>query len=401
MNSVYANSLINFGCNRAWRALVVGGFLLLPGVLAFASHSVFVTIPFHSEEALTWCGPAMGQMVMGGYPVSACTLEQADVAASIQAHKVEGNWDTDPDGLRGAMMALCPPPPSVPEGGHWAVIPRPDTASLMYWVAYWMTKNQFPVALLLGTTAHNSYLPHQEHWVAVKGIITDLDPTAGNSTVNLQYINFVDPSPPNFGAPAIEFFLSAAQLSTVFAAVTKSSSKYKGEFVAVIEPPVAEGRALMPQRVLTGTIIPIAQATRHARAAVENLRLASMESFRDFAEARPLDPLLVNREHGAYYLVPFAVGNKAPALAVLINAYDGEFLEAAHFASHAYLPEKAAVERLRTAMRLPATEYKAALVSSPDAVEQLFPQWQVTTGGRTLRVSQRGAVRELPVQRPQ
>src|SRR5450759_52992 len=71
-----------------------------------AQTSVFVTLTNHSEEALTWCGAATGQMVVGGYPASACAVVQADMWDSIQTHKVEASWDTDPGGLRDAMMAL-------------------------------------------------------------------------------------------------------------------------------------------------------------------------------------------------------------------------------------------------------------------------------------------------------
>ena len=397
MNRILMNMRINSGRKMARRALVLGAFLVLPALLAFAAHSVFVTVPFHSEEALTWCGPATGQMVIGGYPASACTRDQADVAASILAHKVESNWDTDPAGLRDAMMEQCPPP-----GGHWAVFSTVNSSQLMYSVAYWMTHNHYPVAVLLGTSAHNSFLPHQEHWIVVKGIITDVDPTT-NPTVNLQYVNFVDPSPLNFGDPPIEVFASAFQWSGLLTAVTKSPSAYQGKFVAVIEPPPTEGHAVIPGRpVATGRVIPGSEAVRFAREAVETLKLAGMPSFREFAQARPLEPLLVNAERGGYYLVPFSVDQRTTTLAVLVNAYNGQFLEAGHFAARALLSEGAAVERVRGALKIqrPLTraDYMAALVSSPDTSERYFPEWSIKTRGRTLMVPQHGTVHEVQVQ---
>src|SRR5262245_25418270 len=96
-----------------WRTmLVVSGFLLIAAVAVAQHTAVSALLPpgYHSEEALTWCGPAAGQMVIAGYPTSACTKVQADVDASIQAHKVESNWDTDPAGLRAALMEQCPLP---------------------------------------------------------------------------------------------------------------------------------------------------------------------------------------------------------------------------------------------------------------------------------------------------
>jgi hypothetical protein len=71
------NSMMNISRgNSRWRALgqalVLGGFLLT-SLTASADNIAISTLlpPYHSEEALTWCGPATGQMVITGYPTSA------------------------------------------------------------------------------------------------------------------------------------------------------------------------------------------------------------------------------------------------------------------------------------------------------------------------------------------
>lgn len=364
--------------------------LLLPATTAGAAHSVFVTVPAHSEEALTWCGAATGQMVVGGYPASACTRDQADVDASIQAHKVEANWDADPSGLRDAMMELCPPS----GGGHWVVFARPDAPSLMYSAAFWMTRNHFPVAALLSTTAHNAYAPHQEHWVTIKGVVTDVDPTT-TSTVNLQYVFFEDPGVA-LGAPPLERFVAASTWYAELQAVTKAPSAYTGKFVAVIEPPPTIGKALAKAALLSGRVIARAQAVRFASDWVKKLKLAEMESFRGLAQAQPLEPLLVNAERGGYYLVPFGTAGKPASLAVLVNAYDGDFIEAGRFSPRAFLSQGAAFERLAKALGrpIPPNEYKASLVSSSERGTRYLPEWRVVAGGRTLSVGQQGDVRE-------
>lgn len=393
MDSRIASARGRSRLRATWRVVAVGGSLLLPASGASASHSVFVTVPPRSEEALTWCGAATGQMVVAGYPASACVKDQADVDASIQAHKVEGNWDADPAGLRDAMMEQCPPP----GGGHWVAFARPDAPSLMYSAAYWMTRNHYPVAMLMGTAAHNGFAPHQEHWVAIKGLVTNVDPTtAASATVNLEYVFFVDPAVP-LGDPPMERFVAASTWYAELQAVTKAPSAYTGKFVAVIEPPTKTGRAIARAQVLVGRVIPLAQAVRRASEAVRTLKLAEKEEFRGLAQARPLDPLLVNPRRGGYYIVPFAEGDKPPALAVLVNAYTGEFQEAGRFAARKFLPEKAALEHVRKALRLeqlPPGDYKVEL-ASPEAGARYLPEWRVTLRGRTLAVDQAGAVRGL------
>ena len=396
MNTIRSSIRSNFW----WRtALVLSGFLMT-ALAAVAQHTAVSTLlppGYHSEEALTWCGPATGQMIVAGYPTSACTVVQADVDASIQTHKVEGNWDTDPAGLRASFADVCPLP-----SAHWVVFARPDIPSLMYSAAYWMTTNQYPVAALLGTTQHNSYAPHKEHWVAITAIVTDVNPV-GNPTVNLQFVQFIDPSPTNLGDPPMVRFVTGAQWSTgmtpIMTPVTKMPSAYNGKFVAIIEPPPTIGRAVVANPLLlTGTVIPKAQAQRSALEAVQKLKLTENAAFREFTKAKPLEPLLVNAARGGYYLVPFSVDQKSSSLAVIVNAYNGDFQEAGHFRPRTFLTERAALEQARLALRLrkpfQPREAKAEMVSSAEG-SPYAPEWRITARNLTLHVSQLGQVREF------
>lgn len=373
-------------------AVVALAAALLAAAAARADHSVFVTVPAHSEEALTWCGPAVGQMVMGGYPASACTVLQADVDASIQAHKVETNWDTDPVGLRGALAELCPPP-----GGHWSVVARPDAASLTHSEAFWMTRNHYPVAALLSTSAHTSFAPHQEHWVTIKGMVTDLDPTT-NPTVTLKYVFFTDPAVP-LGDPPLDRFVTGAVWFGGLQAVTKAPSAYTGKFVAVIEPPAQVGKVRVGRLLLVGRVIARSAAQRAAAQAVRELKLAEVPSLRGLANAQPLEPLLVDAKRGGYYIVPFGVAGRPSSVAVLVNAYDGSFLEAGRMAPRAFMAEREALERLNKAFKfekaLGPGEYEASLVTTPDARTRYLPEWRFAARGRTLSVGQLGEVREI------
>ncbi len=392
--------------NSRWRvmleALVICGFLLTT-LRIFADHTAVSTLSppgYHSEEALTWCGAATGQMVIAGYPSGACTKDQADVDASIQLHKVESNWDTDPAGLRSAILEQCPLAP----GHSWVVFHPTDAAALMWSAAHYMTTNQYPVAALLGTTQHNSYAPHKEHWVTITAITTDLDPTT-NPTVTLKWVQFVDPSPDPFGGPPLVRFVSSAVWYAELTAVTKMPSTYTGQFVAIIEPPTPTGRAMPAGKlVLTGTVISKADASRFAVEAVRKFNLAEMQAFREIARARPLEPLLVNPRRGGYYLVPFSVDGKSASLAIIVNAYNGEFEEVGSFGSRSFLAETTALEDVRKALELREPirpeEVKTELVSSYEAGTLYAPEWSITVGKRVLHVGQKGGVREVQAQRP-
>ena len=396
LNSILGNS------SRLRSVLVLGG-LLLAALAGSAQHTAISTLlppGYHSEEALTWCGPASGQMVVAGYPSSACTVVQADVDASIQANKLEGNWDTDPAGLRAALVAQCP----LPAGHIWAVFSPSDATSLMYWAAYYMTQNQYPVAALLGTVQHNSYAPHKEHWVVITAIVTDVNPV-GNPSVNLQFVQFIDPSPTNLGDPPLVRFVSGAVWYASLTAVTKMPSAYNGKFVAIIEPPQAEGRAIAISKILlTGNIIPPLEAQRAALASLQKLKLTDNAAFRELANARPLTPLLVNPKRGGYYLVPFSVNGRHASFAVIVNAYNGEFQEAGRFAPRAFLADRQALEQAsrQLGLRKPLQpgQVKMELVAA-ETGHPYAPEWRITTKDRTLHVSQTGQVREIQAEKLQ
>ena len=209
---------------------VLAGLSMATTAPAQPLHSVMLGIPAYSEEALTWCGPATGQMIMEGYPSGACPVLQEDVWIAIGAHKTESQWDTDPEGLRGAMMSLCPP------SGRWSIFQNTDPEEQMYRVAYWMTQLSYPVAILQDTAPHNSYTPHAEHWVAVRGLITDVDPTT-STTITLEGVLLHDPSPQVLGDPPVIRFLSGTEWYAEFQPVTKVGSGFHGKYVTIIEPP--------------------------------------------------------------------------------------------------------------------------------------------------------------------
>ncbi|NOZ77972.1 MAG: hypothetical protein GXP48_02085 [Acidobacteria bacterium] len=343
---------------------------------------------------MTWCGPATAEMVMQGYPSGACTISQADAWLSILANKSETAWDTDPAGLRGALMSLCPPPAS----GHWVVYARTNANKLMYSVAYWMTRNNFPVPLLLDTDPHNSYTAHREHWIVIRGIVTDQDPTT-HSTVDLTYVWLVDPGVP-LGDPPLERYVSASIFLGELSPVNKASSAFNGKYVAVIEPPARRGIVRVRREIMTGRPIPPEKAAAFARRWIRKLRLAEMEPFCGAQSARPQAPILVNPKRGGYYIVPFARRGEAPSLAVLVNAYTGEFQEIDRFSPRPLLDEREAIRRSAAVLRLrDLSEARAYTVSGPGIAPRYLPAWRIETPGGSAVVTGRGTVYKLPPSR--
>ena len=374
-------------------------WLLPAGVKAQPLHSVMLSVPEYSEEALTWCGPATAQMIMAGYPTSACTVLQEDIWAEVLLNKTESLWDTDPAGMRGALKNLCPPP------GTWSICHKTDPADLMFRVAYWMTRNSFPVAIVKDTVAHNSYTAHSEHWVAIRGIITDADPT-NTTSVNLENVWFNDPSPPELGGDPIVRFVTGTQWYAEFAPVTKVGSAYHGEYVAVIEPPPVSGLAVAKAKVWYGPLISSQDAMSYAARWVKEKKLYDIESYKILAGAKPLEPLLVNEEYGGYYIVPYSRDGKLAQAAVIVNAYTGDFEEVGAFKPVAYVTQKQAINIALQELKIspssqiggvnpqPEPGIKARLVhpQGEQVVSRYFPIWQVKVNHQTIGVGQQKQV---------
>lgn len=368
--------------------------ILIPAGLS-ASHSVMLgSIPEYSEESLTWCGPAAAQMLMNGYPSGSLFVSQEDIWDAVLLYKVETMWDTDPEGLRAAMQNLNPP------SGQWVVYHRADETELMYWVAYWMTQNNYPVGVLLETTSHNIIVGHEEHWVEVRGVVTDVDPTIpGNTTITLEFVWYTDPSPATLGDPAVTALIAGSTWYSMLQPVTKPLSTYNGEHVAIIEPPQIVGKAVAALEVMKGRIISPEEALKKAAQRIKEYKLYEIETYKDLKNAKPLKPLLVNKEYGGYYLIPYTTTsgrqNNPVPLSVLINAYKGNFQQVGAFKPTKYMYEQ---EAIKTALKYlnikSAKKIEAELVTKikGQPFGKYFPCWKITLDGNVVHVSQKGRI---------
>jgi opacity protein-like surface antigen len=386
-------------------ALMICMVMILCAPLA-ASHSKILTVaPQYSQEATVWCGPATAQMIMEGYPSGSCTDLQEDIWPVIVANRIDALWDTDPVGIEKAMESLCPPTYG------WVVKTRTTAGDMMYAVARNMNQYNYPVALVMNTDAHNPIsTSHTEHWVAVTGIVTDVDPVANSSAV-LEAVIIHDPAHLDMSFPSVARYCTAAQWGTLFSAVNKPGSTYHGKFVAVMEPPPVTGTLTIAKAVLKGLVIKPKEALKFAKKwLIEHKYMYQVKGYDILHKAKPMTPMLVDREYGGYYLIPYALQGSNPhaVAAVLINAYNGNLKEVGVFKAMEYVAEDKAVRLARKYLRLGVKQVKKIQAEMVTKIQgrrfHLYaPAWKITLDGKVVHVGRTGKVftKHLPYHKPQ
>lgn len=359
-----------------------------PPARADWDHSILV-VP-SGLESTTWCGAASARIAMTGYPpATACPLpSQSDVAAGITANKTEAFWDADPAGMRW-VLEDC--------GGNWPVFARSTRPELMFKVARYMGLFDYPVPIVVGTAATASH-NHDEHWVLITAIRTDVDPTTtpAPASVSLIGVWIVDPGDTVSSSTPSMIYKNSATWDAFLQPVTKAASTYNTKFVAVIEPPAATGVAVsVGELVLSGTVISVERALAAARQAIERHRLAENDAFKDLLAREPLTPILVNREQAGYYLIPYPEEGDTAGMAVLINAYTGDLLEAGTFEPTRLLSAQGAQD---LALRHLEKERPGTIVTEAVFLNEAghrgrySPTWKVQVDGELVGVSQSGVI---------
>ncbi len=356
------------------------------------------TVTPAGPEATNACGPATVQMALSGYPSTtpvncpttfSVPATQFEISAAIAGHQVEALWDADPVGIEKTLESC---------GGSWVVKAMATREEVMHWVARWLGKYKFavPVVLNTATTGSGSHA-HGENWALIFGIHTDVDPTVNPAptTINVTGVWFLDPGATVSLTPAVGFS-NAATWATQFQPVTKTGSAYNGKFVAVIEPPEVSGRAIFPGKLpLLGPVLPAEQVLVAARRAIERHDLTQQPAFEALVGGKPLPPVLVNRQQGGYYLVPFSEDGETAGIALLVNAYDGSLIEARTFEPTSFLgAEEARALALRHLGTQPPGEIavEAVFLNEAGAAGRYRPTWKVRAGGEVLGVTQDGTV---------
>jgi hypothetical protein len=361
-------------------------------------------VPLYGQEQCVWCGSATAQMIRNGYPNPADRqyFTQTYLWNVIQANNstdpADLGWATDPHGLRGCLQSLSNPP-----GVHWAEFANASRDALLFEMLYWMNAREFASGVLVNQGGH---------WVAVVGFVTDVEPTAG-SNPTLQYIHFHDPEPHTVGTDTM---MTGSQW---FSGPWNGSISYSGswfnKYVAVVEPPIKQGKARVNVVKRTGKdILSPSRAAESAREWIAKLNLANQPKYsllgRDDVDST--DAILVREETWGrraknvphYYIVPFGFrfelaekGGRAVRAAVLVNAYTGNLEEVTAFGSPIrFVTKEEALDVVAAALRKDSKGLReaaeAVLMFQPSDITHIrtYPFWKITVGKRVMYVDQLG-----------
>jgi hypothetical protein len=373
------------------RMLLVMCILLLS--LPAMAYEVQLTVPLYGQENNIYAGPACAQMIMDSYPVDPEYFEQSVIWASIQSHNSgEPGWATDPMGMKGALLELKNPPI-----GTWSIMSYDVKENLMFQIMFWMNYNDYAVPTLV----NSGY-----HWVDVVGYVSDIEPTGGSGAV-LQEITINNPWPIGSGQTetmAAEIWYNSEDPYSYWANPVANPGTWFDKYVAVIEPPEAEGGVSFIPVNRRGTIeITSQEALQYAETWINQLNLAEKDpSYADLnnEDRENYGPLLVreglsfgrtDRDVPYYYIIPYYVSTSDTVFAadnlvdgvkvcVIVNAFTGNYEEVASFRNPIrYVYEDEALQIAAEALGVETKALAGTLVYVPCALSQsrICPFWEI------------------------
>jgi len=356
------------------------------------AYEVQLTVPLYGQLNNIYAGPASAQMVMNSYPPPGTPMyfEQSVIWTSIQSHNSgEAGWATDPQGMRGAMLELNPPPV-----GTWSILSYPVKEDLMFQVLFWMNYNNYAVPTLV----NGGY-----HWVVVVGYETDIEPTYG-SDPELIEITINNPWP--IGSGQTETMDDDIWYDTYWANPVQNAGTWYNKYVAVIEPPEAEGTVSFTPVERRGLEeISSEAALQYAETWIDQLNLAAKDpsyAALDDQARENYGPLLVReglsfgktaKDVPYYYIIPYYITTNAEVLSavdakavdgvrvcVIVNAFTGRYEEVASFHSPIdYIYKDEALQIAAKALGVETKVLDGTLVYQACALSQsrVTPFWEI------------------------
>ena len=347
-----------------------GYSLLLPDVAVGACES-FTGLPY-TALADHYTGPACIQMALNACPTVAdrACHTQANLYSKVLLHNSEPTtWFSDPDGIEGTLED-----PTLSPCGNWIDYSNTDKAIVLGKVLYYMRTQRYLTPVSIGTG---------ERWVNVIGYETDVEPPFSGS-VTLQNIFFYDPLPgnPSLGWVSGNTWLGVTPGSTGYwsAPHNKPGSSWHNKYIAVIEPPEAKIKVIIPRWRVRPRILPPDEVLDSVYRWLERVRereLARREFELLNRDLKVHKPLLVKGEH-PYYLVRFGDDR----LAAVFNAADGSFEELRLFDK----PQAGIKSVVEVGRELEASLARSGVEILEAGEPQLVYDPQVSSVGRTAPV---------------
>ncbi len=382
--------------------------------------------PYHQQDTDYYCGAATAQMILKS--IGAGILDQNTLYASNHAHSTP-NWYTSPGGLNFTLNAFMPPPPRF---NSFFVVERGNTEPQG---SENIVRTLYCFDVATGTLVYGC-----GHWVAVRGVRTNVEPRAGSSyTIKGFWINNPWPPTPSASNPSLapppphshhdgcgsggdrgvtNEYVTYADWQSTYHTGCDAYGVGHLQFISVCDPrrPPLGTLILEGQEKLTdgANLISVDEAIAFVARAIEDHELAKEGPMvAALSGARPTDAQLVQRLDRAdeyYYLVSVRRGGTATALAridALHGALLGVLASEGDTGVHALLDREGALRILREHPivdfgaeegRLPIREgaysLYPALVWRPcmESRSPYYPFHQVTIGGKTIFIGFDGRI---------
>lgn len=305
--------------------------------------SVSLNIPYHQQDTDDHCGGATAQMILES--IGGGLIDQKTLCESNHSNNTQKGWSTDPNGLCYTLNKLKPASHS-----DFTVYSEATETLGSHRIAYTLWHNNSAI----GTMVYGKFC----HWIVVKGVELDVDPSTLTSPDNPYSIDgfwinnpwppcpswdnsSAVPPPPHSSTngcgggdkrgAANEYVTYTDWQKTYFTGCKWVVNA--PQFICVCNPEVPKLGKLVVKRTKgkvegEGIITPN-EATRLALRGLKRHNLIQDKTFSKACEsAQPETPILVqrlDREDSFYYIIPILQGNQT-TITLTIDGLSGDFL---------------------------------------------------------------------------
>lgn len=315
---------------------------LLVGILVLAGcWTKNITTPYYTQATSYYCGAASAQMILNSQNLGIYVASQTVIYDYDHAHNQCSGWASDPKGLTDVLNKYGNA--HTPPAYFMAYTPSSQDDGIKK-LAYTIDRYGVPPTSLIYGCAH---------WVVVRGVITDVQPTTASSyTIYGFFVN-----DPWYGTNSLgenKYVTINSWKTDYFTGCEWCGSGTGNKFISVVDPQPLPTVSLQYPKILErrAQIISPREAQDFAADAIKQFE-SQKEYQKDFSEPLAImkaskigAPLLVKRSdrgQDAYYIVPLMKGNLTSG-AILIDGYSGQLLEATYVKKPIEYTRRLAVE---------------------------------------------------------
>lgn len=312
---------------RGWAVLQIALVSLV--ILLSSCWIENIDTPYYVQTTPYHCGAASSQMILNSENLGIYIPNQTTIYNYIHSHNsASSGWASDPEGVKDVLNFYANPAAYF----NWSATTNQDSAVNL--LAYTIDRYGVPPTSLIN---------HFAHWVVVRGVHTDVQPSTNPSyTIYGFFVN--DPGYWD-DALGVNTYIDIDEWKTsYFTTGTWSGSPGSAKYISVVDPkPVPKRRLLYPKvPERRPYIVPEGEIYRQAEEMLEKIKNDKRfaEYFKSSMEilkpARSGEPILVTRsdlKENAYYIVPivneelrYREGTETVG-AILFDAYSGAFQE--------------------------------------------------------------------------